>query len=276
MYRYKEASSALQIKYSENMWHSILAYSKYLSKAKTKFSVHSPFVYEFITKAFETPLASICSLNLKLYRNELLSSSKQITVSDFGAGSKIFKSNRRKVKAIAKYAGLSKTKAELLQKIVTFFQPSTILEVGTSLGIGTAALHFSSSDSKITSIEGCPETASVAKEMFHKYKMHNINLIVGEFSEVLSELFKKNTFDLIFFDGNHQKEATIEYFESCLQSTHNDTLLIFDDIHWSKGMEEAWLHIQKSSEAKVSIDLFHFGLVFFRKEQIKQDFILRY
>ncbi len=258
------------------MWQSILAYSKYLRKANTKYSVHSPFVYEFITKAFKTPFPSICSSNLKLYRNDLLSSSELITVTDFGAGSRVFKSNRRKVKAIAKYAGLSKTKAEILQKIASFFQPKNILEVGTSLGIGTAALHFSNSDSKITSVEGCPETASVAKEMFRKYKMHNINLIVGEFSEVLPEVFKKNTFDLIFFDGNHQKEATIKYFDSCLQSTHNDTLLIFDDIHWSKGMEEAWQYIQKSSEVSVSIDLFHFGLVFFRKEQIKQNFILRY
>jgi len=258
------------------MWQPIIAYIKFLAIAKTKFSVHSPFVFEFITKALESNLPSGYTSKLNRYRKDLLESKKLIKVTDFGAGSRVFKSNHRKVKAIAKYAGINPTKANLLQKIVHFFLPNNILEIGTSLGIGTAAMHIANPNSKITSLEGCPETAKLAKEMFLKHKIENIELVIGEFSETLPILFKKNVFDLIHFDGNHQKEATINYFESCKQSIHNDSLLIFDDIHWSKDMEEAWQYIQKDLDVSLSIDLYHFGLISFRKEQTKQNFILQF
>lgn len=258
------------------MWRSIPSYIKYLLKAKTKYSVHSPFVFEFITNALEADLPSEFTTSLNAFRSDLLANGELIEVTDFGAGSKVFKSNQRKVNDIAKYAGISKRKARLIQKIVHYFQPTNILEVGTSLGVGTAAIHLASPDSKIISIEGCPETAKIAAMQFDKYDIENVQLHVGEFSKLLPELFIKETFDLIFFDGNHQKEATINYFNSCIQSTHNDTLLIFDDIHWSSEMEQAWKYIQKNTDVSLSLDLYDFGLAFFRKEQAKQDLVLRF
>ena len=82
-------------------------------------------------------------------------------------------------------------------------------------------------------------------------------------------------YDLIFFDGNHQKEATIDYFEQCLQHIHNDSVFIFDDIYWSKGMKQAWQHINEHPSVTISIDTFYWGIVFFRKEQKKQHFTIR-
>jgi len=258
------------------MWRSIFTYIKYLLEAKTKYSVHSPFVFEFITNALEADLPSEFTSKLNSFRNDLLANTKLINVTDFGAKSKVFKSNHRKVKDIAKYTGISKRKATLLQKIVHYFQPSNILEIGTSLGIGTAAIHLASPDSKIISIEGCPKIAQIAAMQFDKHEIENVQLRVGEFSKLLPEYFKKEAFYLIFFDGNHQKEATINYFNSCIQSTHNDTLLIFDDIHRSREQEEAWKYIQKNTEVSLSLDLYDFGLVFFRKEQAKQDLVIRF
>ncbi|MDR9458281.1 MAG: class I SAM-dependent methyltransferase [Salegentibacter sp.] len=86
---------------------------------------------------------------------------------------------------------------------------------------------------------------------------------------------QQTSFDLIYFDGHHTKEATLKYFELLLPTAHNDSVFVFDDIHWSRGMEEAWDIIKKHPEVRVSIDTFHLGLIFFRKEQVKQDFIIR-
>jgi len=86
---------------------------------------------------------------------------------------------------------------------------------------------------------------------------------------------KKEKFDLVYFDGNHQKEATLKYFKTLLSSAHNDSVFIFDDIHWSKEMQEAWREIIAHPEVQVSIDTFQWGLIFFRKEQVKQDFTIR-
>lgn len=257
------------------MWHSFLAYSKHLVKSKSKYDIHSPFVYDFLTKAIENPLPKEYTKKLTSYRDSLLKDNNLIYVTDFGAGSRVFISNHRKISAVAKYAGISNSKAKLLQKILIYFQPKSILELGTSVGIGTACMRIALPNSNIISLEGCPNTAAIATNYFEKFQLKNIQLKIGEFSKLLPNIYKNQSFDLIYFDGNHQKEATISYFKDCLKSVHNDTILIFDDIHWSKEMEEAWNYIKKHQKVRVSIDLFHIGLVFFRKEQVKQDFILR-
>jgi len=82
--------------------------------------------------------------------------------------------------------------------------------------------------------------------------------------------------DLVYFDGNHQKEPTLNYFHTCLQKAHKNSLFIFDDIHWSDGMEEAWEQIKKHDRVHLTIDLFQFGIVFFEKEMPKQHFILKF
>lgn len=258
------------------MWHSLFAYIHYLSVSKSKFGIHSPFVYDFVTKALESPLPLEHSLKLKDFRNDLLRDSTVIEVLDFGVGSKVFNSNQRKISDIAKYAGISKTKAKLLQKIVYYFKPTSILELGTSLGISSAAMCIAAPSAKIISVEACPQTAAKAALNIQKHQLENITIEIDEFSNILPKIFQNNTFDLIFFDGNHKKEATINYFEASLKSTHNDTLLIFDDIHWSIGMEKAWKYIKAHPKITLSIDLFHLGLVFFRKEQVKQDFVIRF
>jgi predicted O-methyltransferase YrrM len=112
-------------------------------------------------------------------------------------------------------------------------------------------------------------------ESFNNFKLNNINVVIGNFSNTLPEKLENKTYDLIFFDGNHQKEATIDYFEQCLLHIHNDSVFIFDDINWSKGMQEAWQHIKEHPLVTISIDTFYWGIVFFRKEQKKQHFTIR-
>lgn len=112
--------------------------------------------------------------------------------------------------------------------------------------------------------------------------MKNISLKVGNFDELLSaENLSRGIevvtpgLDLIYFDGNHQKEATLNYFNKLLPLAHNNSVFIFDDIHWSKGMEEAWEEIKAHPRVRVSIDSFFWGLIFFREEQEKEHFTLR-
>jgi hypothetical protein len=52
--------------------------------------------------------------------------------------------------------------------------------------------------------------------------------------------------------------------------------MVFDDIYWSEGMAAAWTEIKADPAVTVSIDLFHFGLVFFRKESPKENFVIRW
>ena len=256
------------------MIHSISSYLKFLLKSTNEHGVHSPFVYNFITDCLYNK-SLINTSKIKKYRDDLLSNKEQIKVTDFGAGSRVFKSDKRNVSAIAKTAGISIKRAYLLAGIMNYFKAQKSLEIGTSLGIATAAMSLGYPQSNIITLEGCEATAKVAKDNLQKFDLNNIELIVGEFKNTLPNVLKDNSFQLFFFDGNHQKLATIEYFNQCLQSKQNDSIFIFDDIHWNIEMEEAWGYIINHKEVTISIDTYQWGIVFFRKEQLKEHYIIR-
>jgi len=146
--------------------------------------------------------------------------------------------------------------------------------LGTSLGIATYAMSLGNPKTNITTIEGCIETSAFSKQQLKNQQIENVSLITGDFSDKIKKL-TSNKYDLIFFDGNHQKEATLDYFESLLQTADNDSVFIFDDIYWSKGMTEAWEIIKKHHQVTLTIDTFYWGFVFFRKEQVKENFVIR-
>jgi predicted O-methyltransferase YrrM len=271
------------------MLFQIKSYLKFLWHSKNEHAVHSPFVFNLITKCFydtkskPDPSGSEQAKQyaiLKNYRNSLLENKNTIEVNDFGAGSKVFKSKTRQISKIAKTAGISSKRAELLFRITNYFQPAVILEIGTSLGLATSALALGSQSvrtkAKITTLEGCPNTMAMAKNQLQLFNFENVNCIVAEFSAYLSTSnFPLPTSHLIYFDGNHSKKATLEYFELLLPTICNETLWIFDDIHWSPEMEDVWEIIKKHPKVTVTIDTFQWGIVFFRQEQPKEHFVIR-
>lgn len=262
------------------MFFQIKAYLKFLWYSKNEHAVHSPFVFSLITKCFYDKKTKPEYALLQQYRNALLENKNTIEVTDFGAGSKVFKSNKRIIAQIAKTAGISSKRAQLLFRISNYFKPATILELGTSLGLATSALALGSrslgTKASITTLEGCPNTANQCQLQLQKLNINNIECVITEFSEYLKTLNSQPiTYDLIYFDGNHSKEATLNYFELLLPTITNDSVWIFDDIHWSAEMEEAWKTIKKHPKVSVTIDTFQWGLVFFRREQPKEHFVIR-
>lgn len=254
--------------------YPIKAYLKFLWHSKNQHGVHSPFVFRLVTKCFYDKKKKPEYATLGNYRKALLHNTTTISVTDFGAGSRVFKSDNRSVARIAKNAGISKKRARLLFRLVRYFQPENILEIGTSLGLATASLASGNAKARITTIEGCPETARIARENLATFSYNNITSVVSEF-QVYLDSTPNTTYDLIYFDGNHQKEATLRYFDTLLPTISNDTLWIFDDIHWSADMEAAWQKIKAHPQVTVTIDTFQWGFVFFRREQEKEHFIIR-
>ena len=259
------------------MQHSFTSYIKFLYKSTNQHGIHSPFVYDFTIKCLykENNINEQFTKTINEYRKSLISNKNTINVTDFGAGSRVFNSNKRLVSAIAKNAGISKKRSKLLFNIVQYFKPQQILEIGTSLGVATTSLSLGNTNARIVTLEGCPETAKIAKNQFKKFKFNNIKIQIGEFKDTLPHALKVNRFDLIYFDGNHQKEATINYFKQCLPTANKETVFIFDDIHWNKNMEQAWEYIKNHEKVTVSVDTFQWGIIFFKKDQPKEHFIIR-
>lgn len=252
----------------------IIAYIKFFIKSTNQHGVHSPFVYSLITKCFYDKKNYDVYSKLRTYRTTLLEDKTSIAITDLGSGSKKTTSKHRQVREIAKTSGTTLKRAKLLYRIANYFKPSHSLELGTSLGIATQALALGASEQKITTIEGCPNISEFTAKRFKQFEIDYISIKTGDINKVLPTL-EQTTYDLVFFDGNHKKEATLEYFHTLLEKIHNDTVFIFDDIHWSKGMTEAWKTIKDHPKVTVTIDTFFWGLVFFRKEQQKENFIIR-
>ena len=132
--------------------------------------------------------------------------------------------------------------------------------MGTSLGLASSAIAYNNSKTKITTLEGCPETSSIAQQQFKKHQLNNIEVVTTDFSDYL--INNTISYDFVYFDGNHQKEATLEYFNSLINFVSNNTVFIFDDIHWSKEMEDAWIEIKKHPKVTITVDTF-FGDLYF-------------
>ncbi len=252
-------------------------YLKYFLFGQTKHDIHSPFIFNLLTNVIEDTTPYYIFKPIEMLREKLLVSKKAITITDLGAGSSINPSRQRKIADITKHSAKPAKYGQLLFRLINHFKPEKILELGTSLGISSLYLATPNSNARIVTLEGCPETAAVAQNNFNILKIKNIELSIGDFKKTLPDaVHSLKKLDAVFFDGNHQKEATLNYFEQCLPFTTNNSLFIFDDIYWSKGMEEAWKTIKNHPKVIVTVDLFFIGLVFFRSEQKKQHFKLKF
>jgi len=249
--------------------NSIKNFLKFYFRATTLYNVHSPFVYEFVDFIFRNKLNEDFEKQIKIERNALDNSSQEIEVLDLGAGSKSTKiSKTDKVSRIAKTAVSGKLKSLWLHNICAYFKPDFLIEMGTSLGISTA--HLAQNASKVTSLEGNPAIASQAQKVFKNLELKNIEIVTGNFDETLLECLEKNELpDMVYLDGNHTYDATLRYFNQ-LNSSRNEheMVLIFDDIYWSDGMMQAWEEIKKHPDISLSIDIYYFGLIFFKTNTV--------
>lgn len=259
----------------------------YFLSAQNEHGLHSPFVFDLYLNVIKKDGISTDFDKIEAIRQEMLQSREKIRVTDYGAGSKVNASPVREVRDIAQNSKKSARLGRLFYRLIEHFSYESIFDLGTSLGLTTLYLA-ANSKTRVTTFEGCPETAKAANRNFEQFirnslqeaittRQSAITTIVGNLDEVLNEQVNAAPhIDFAFFDANHRYEPTVKYFETCLQKAHNDSLFVFDDIHWSTEMETAWAYIKAHPSVTVTVDLFAVGLVFFRKQQPKQDFVLRW
>ena len=256
----------------------ILNYLNYRFTAYNEHDVHSPFVYDFYMELIknENPFKDFEGLNL--IRSQLLIDATELNVTDFGAGSKKLNSNARKIKDITKNGIAQKKQAEFFYRLINKFKPKTIVELGTSVGLTTLYLAKPIKKNTVYTIEGCPEIYKFANQIILKNKAKNIININGNFNNEFPKLLKEiENLDLLYVDGNHSYEATMMYFKLALTNKNTQSVFVFDDINWSNDMQKAWKEICLNKEVKLSLDFFHFGIIFFRTEQKeKEHFVLKF
>lgn len=254
----------------------LLDFVSYLFRCQSLHTVHSPFVYTFCTQVLPAQKLAIAK-DIEAIRKKLLNDKTVLEWEELGAG---FNGNQKgkiqkTVQAITKSSARKASEGALLYRICQFYKPKRALEFGTNLGISSLYQFSAIPDSQYITMEGVPAFAAIARQNFAQLSLQP-QVLVGEFSYLLKEKISLQDYrpDYVFLDGNHKYEATMEYFYQLLPHLAEDSILILDDIYWSKGMKKAWQEIIRHADVSVSIDIFTFGICFMKRKQAKEHFTL--
>ncbi|MCB2206924.1 MAG: class I SAM-dependent methyltransferase [Bacteroidetes bacterium] len=255
------------------------SYIRYYFKSKSRYVIHSPFTYQLIQNIFDNKTVHPELKNLDKAKKQLFKRTAAIETTDLGAGAgnKQYATYIDKLGKIARRRSPGTKSLHILFNLSRHFHPNYILEFGTSAGISASYIGKANHFKKFVSMEGCAVLAAHAREYFTELKLSGIEVKVGDFDVILDKTLDEfEQLDLVFVDGNHRKRQTLDYFRRCLKKTHENSIIVFDDIHWSAEMEEAWMIIKENEKISVTVDLFNMGIVFFRSGINKQDFIIRF
>ncbi len=240
--------------------------------------VHSPFVFEFIKFVLNDKKKYDVYSTIEKQRQVLLNDKKIIEVEDFGAGSTVIKTKQRVVKDIATSSLKPKKYSQLLFRMIQYYNKKNVLELGTSFGITTSYIAAAKNNPTVTTMEGSVNIATIAQQSFDSLQINNVTIVKGDFEKTLSpHLNKIDRIDFAFLDGNHRKVPTLQYFKQILTKSNEETIFVFDDIHWSAEMEAAWEELKSHESVTLTIDLFFIGIVFLKTDfKVKQHFVVRY
>ncbi|MDF1695041.1 MAG: class I SAM-dependent methyltransferase [Saprospiraceae bacterium] len=238
---------------------------KYYWNAKTIFSAHSPFLYEFMNQVMGEQKLNEDLSKVEAQRKTLIQSKKSIPFIEYGAGSSVGSNDSsRKISDVARNSLSGYWQCRLLYNMMKLYRPVHVLEIGTSLGISSAYLALGYKNATITTLEGNPASAAIAREVWQELEIDTIELKVGEFGQtLLPALSTMNRVDLAFLDGNHRKKATLDYFNIVQEKIHHKSIILVDDIYWSDEMHDAWSILKEDESVAFSIDIFRMGILFF-------------
>lgn len=246
----------------------------YFAKARTVYNTHSPFLYELTQQVLEDDRHYYAFDELEALRKKMLQVETQMEFVDFGAGSRnLGKKNTRKIKDVARTSLISPLKAQWMFRLINFLKPKNILEIGTSLGLSALYMQSAALNAQLVTLEGNPDSANIARKNFSIFPYaKKISIEIGKFEDTLQPTLKKmGQVDFVFMDGNHRQEPTLAYFEQIRPFLSEKSVIILDDIYWSEGMTAAWNQLKNDSQVTVSVDMYHFGILFFRKENKEKE-----
>ena len=261
---------------SNNRWHEIKCFLRHVWRARGPHGVHSPFVYNLITRVLRSKSNVPHAEAIRRERKRLLNSSDELEVRDFGAGSRVHRGNRRKVREIARTALQPASHARAMALLAEHAKAKNMLEMGTSLGITTASIASALPNVRIYTIEGCANISVQANRVWEQLGLKSIDLTTGSFSDVLESVLKRMlSVDFVIIDGDHRGKACVQYLEMILPFTHENTVIVLDDIYWSPSMTEAWETIIRDSRYSLTLDFFEFGVLYQAPGRVKEHFVLK-
>ncbi len=257
-------------------WFRIRSAVRWYWGAHTRYDVHSPHVMDFVEVVFRDDRQYYAFGLIRAVRRYWSGRPGRVTLQSLGAPSMTTSRNERSVRSLVATNAISDRSGRFLFRLALWLRARNILEFGTNAGISTLYLHLADTRARLVTVEGNPAVAALAKETFARVRTGpHLHPYVGLFQEWLATQLatalpptdaagQPTTLDLFFLDGDHREEPTLAYVQRLLPLAGPNSVFVIADIHWSAGMEAAWRQLQRLPEVTASVDVYHFGLLFFR------------
>jgi len=242
--------------------YTLRAFVGFLLAARSWTGLHSPRLFSLFRDAVRATRDPGAKPSIESERKKLLGSRIPIIRTDHGAGSVMDNVSSTTVGRIAATALSNRHQCQFMAGLAAHVGAREILEFGTSLGISAAYLASASPDARVTTVEGDPAIARIARDVLDHLRMTNVDLRKSSFDVYLTTVEGGQPIDLLFLDGHHESKALLRYYNALLPRMHEDTVIIIDDIYWSEDMTLGWATLQALPDVTQSVDCFRFGLLF--------------
>jgi predicted O-methyltransferase YrrM len=216
-------------------------------------NIHSPFVYNLITKVIEERCRYYAFDAVELIRKQLL----------FNEGS------------LVKQKAISPKHGALLFRLTNYFQPRHIIQIGATTGLSTLYLTSYATGVNCISLENLPEYLPIARWTYNKAAKTAVDVREGDYRQTLPQALEEmKRPDLVFFDLRHEQTVRLWLFHKCMEYIHDDTFFVFEGIKSDSVAREQWKQVCAHPDVMVAIDLSSLGIVFFNKKLHKRTYLL--
>ena len=217
--------------------------------------VHSPFIYNLITKVIEEKTPYYVFEDIENFRKELLNCENPINI-------------------LTAKETQTKNYGALLFRLVNFFKCSNILQIGSSTGLMSLYLALPLRKScKCYALEEKTGLLDPACVFAEKHSLMNLHCIEGAYAANLNRLKPEiSSFDFIFINTMGNREKTQEALRLTESFIYQDTVMVIDNIRNNKAMRTLWKEIKNRQDVRLTVDLLSLGLVFFNTKLNKQHY----
>lgn len=222
--------------------------------------MHSPFVFRWIREVRRGPVTHHLH-RLRIVHRALKRSRDTVHYAPVGARA----SDRMRtvtIRQLARHVASGPRVHRVLHHLAAR-STGDVLELGTSLGLGTAAMASAAPSHTVHTVEAIDALEPVERRVWTDLNLTNIRRHAGRFEEVIGALRPAGgAWGLIYIDGDHTEEATLRLVDRLWETSDEQTVLVLDDIHWSPGMERAWRTIRADERFTLSLDLHRLGILY--------------
>jgi predicted O-methyltransferase YrrM len=245
-----------------NAFLEIADYLTYYLAGTTRHGLHSPFIYDFADFVLYQP----SDINFEMIENQRMNMIKSHS-----------KTTQTSLSQYAAISTLDSKYGRLLQRMVQYYQPKSILEIGNNTGIES---NYILSNSVINHQPLNSYISVEVDDYFQKVRKETVESFANFYQSELvlnsNQLEENQLVDLCILHGQKNADDFWKYYDKYKYQLGTQSMLVVTNIRQTNDLYIYWNQRTNVPEVTASVELFKMGILFFRTEQRKQKFILRY